>query len=403
MAGPHPTGPLTGLRVLEMGQLVAGPFAGALLAYFGADVIKIEPPEGDPLRGWRTLDSDGKTSLWWRTIARNKRSIAVDLRREDGRAIARALALRADVLLENFRPGTMEAWGLGPDELARERPSLVYARVSGFGQTGPERDRPGFASVCEAVAGLRYLTGEPGRTPVRSNLSLGDTLGGLHALIGLLLALYHRERTGEGQVVDIALTESVLNVLEGTLVEYDRAGVVREPSGPTITGVVPSNTYVCLDGLVVLGANTDKLFATLMRVVERPDMAADPALAQNPGRVARARDIDEAIASWTSRRTISQVVAELGKAGVPAGAVRDAKAISEDPQFLARDLFETVDDSASGPPRRLPAMWPRLARTPGKTLFEGPALGEHTREILAGELGWSSERIDELLASRVIR
>jgi crotonobetainyl-CoA:carnitine CoA-transferase CaiB-like acyl-CoA transferase len=380
--------PLEGLRVLELGQLLAGPFAGTMLAYFGADVVKVEPPGGDPIRTWRAMQ-DG-TSVWWRSLSRNKRCVVVDLRVEEGRALVRRLASASDVLLENFRPGTMEKWGLGPESFAASHPRLVYVRVSGFGQTGPLRERAGFASVCEAAAGLRHLTGNPGEPPVRANLSLGDTLGGLHAMIGLLLALQSRARTGRGQVVDVALTESVLNVMESVLPEYRSLGIVRGPSGPTITGVVPSNAYACEDGrLVVLGANTDGLFRRLMGVVGREDLGSDAALATNAGRVLRAADIDDAIGAWAARRPRDEAIAELVAAGIPAGPVNDAASIAADEHFVSRGLWERAPRARGAdaePGDDLPSIAPRLASTPGRTDWSGPELGAHTDEVMR-ELG----------------
>ena len=298
--------PLAGIRVLEMGQLIAGPFAGCMLAYFGAEVVKIEPPgTGDPLRNWRVL-RDG-TSLWWRAMGRNKKCITLNLREPRGRRLARTLALGSDVLIENFRPGTMEKWGLGPDELRAEAPELVYTRVSGYGQTGPYAAKPGFASVCEGFGGLRYINGFPGEPPVRPNLSLGDTLAALHAVIGVLLALVHRNRIdgnsigGAGQVVDVAIYESVYNVLEAIVPEYDGAGIVREPSGSTLTGIVPTNTYPCADGrYVIIGGNADSIFKRLMRAAGRDDLAGDARLADNAGRVAHQREVDDAIGPMDS-------------------------------------------------------------------------------------------------------
>lgn len=391
--------PLDGVRVVEVGQLLAGPFAGTLLAYFGAEVVKVEPLGGDALRSWRGMDGD--TSVWWRSLARNKRCVAIDLHRDEGRAIVRDLIGASDVLVENFRPGTMEGWGLGPDAFAATNPGLVYARVSGFGQTGPDRHRAGFASVCEAEAGLRHLTGMPGEAPVRSNLSLGDSLGGIHAMMGILLALLHRGRTGRGQVVDVALTESVLNVLESVLPEYHALGIVRGPSGPTITGVVPSNAYRCQDGrLVVVGANTDGLFVKLMGVVEREDLARRPDLSNNRGRVQCAAEIDRAIEAFTSARPSGDVLAILEQAGIPAGPVADAAHLAKSPQLAARDYWERAE--AEGRPYTLPALAPRLAETPGRTSWAGPAIGAHTQEVLSG-LGLSPSAIADLRARGVIR
>jgi crotonobetainyl-CoA:carnitine CoA-transferase CaiB-like acyl-CoA transferase len=403
--------PLDGVRVIELGQLVAGGFAGALLAWFGADVIKIEPPGGDPLRSWRGLDQG--TSLWWRTVARNKRSAVVDLRRDRGRDVIRRLVAGADVLIENFRPGTLERWGLGPDDLRRAHPSLVVVRVSGFGQDGPYSDRPGFAAVCEAIGGLRHLTGHPGEIPVRPNLSLGDSLAGLHAAFGAVLALYSRDGRnrrgdrgesgdprGSGQVVDVAIFEAVFNLLEAVIPEYDRLGMNRGPSGASITGIVPTGCYRTADGAhVVIGANGESIFARLCRAMGRPDMAEDPRLASNPGRVANAAEVEDAIAGWVAGRPRDEVIAALADAGVPAGPIYDAAAMMADPHFEARGLFERVP--SGGRPLALPAMAPRLTLTPGRTDSAGPELGEHTDAVLA-ELGYSPAEIDELRADGAI-
>ena len=403
-ATPQAPGPLAGVRVLEMGQLIAGPFAGCVLAYFGAEVVKIEPPRtGDPLRNWRVL-KDG-TSLWWRAMARNKKCVTLDLRKPGGRALARALALRSDVLIENFRPGTMEKWGLGPDDLRDGHPGLVYTRVSGYGQTGPLARKPGFASVCEGFGGFRYVNGFPGQPPVRPNLSLGDTLAALHAVIGVLLALVHRGRIGAdaiggsgdgaGQVVDVAICESVYNVLESIVPEYDGAGIVREPSGSTLTGIVPTNTYPCADGrYVIIGGNGDSIFKRLMHAAGRDDLAGDPRLADNAGRVAHQDEVDDAIARWTRTLEADRVLAVLDDAGVPAGPIYSVADMIDDPQYNARGLFETVE--AGGAPLKIPAIVPKLDRTPGATLWPGPELGAHNREVYVGALGLDEAELRSL-------
>ncbi|MBW2461932.1 MAG: CoA transferase [Deltaproteobacteria bacterium] len=374
------TRPLDGIRVLEVGQLLAGPFAGTYLGYFGADVVKVEPPSGDPIRSWRLLDDDG-TSLWWRSLARNKRSIALDLRTADGRDEFHRLVGAADVLIENFRPGRMEEWGLGPDVLLREDPRLVYARISGFGQTGPYRERPGYAAVCEAMGGLRHLIGHPDTAPVRANLSLGDTLGGLHAALGILLALRHRDQTGQGQVVDVALTEAVFNVLESVVPEHDRFGVSRPPSGTTVTGIVPSNAYPCTGGRwVVIGANGDSIFRRLMATIGRDDLADDPSLAGNPGRVARASELDGAISDWTATRSAEEVSRILEAVAVPVGRIYDAAELRADPHFEARGLFEKIE--VRGKPLTVGALAPRLELTPGRTVSAGPDLDADRISIL---------------------
>lgn len=393
--------PLDGIRVLELGQLMAGPVAGTLLGYFGAEVIKVEKPDGgDPVRSWRVLD-DG-TSLWWRSIGRNKRLVGIDLRVDEGRELVRRLAKTADVVIENFRPGTMESWGLGPEVLRAENPGLVFARVSGFGQTGPYRDRRGFASVCEAVGGLRYVTGHEGEVPVRSNLSLGDTLAAFHTAMGVLLALLDRERggAGRGQDVDVAIYESVFAVMEASISEFDRRGVVREPSGTTITGVVPTDAYPCSDGRrIVIGANGDSIFARLMRVAGRDDMATDERYATNDKRVTERNAIDVAIAAWTSTLPSADALAALEEAGVPAGPINSVADMVEDPHFQARGMFEEAD--VGGRPAKLPAIPPRLVDTPGRTEWAGGEIGADTDAVLT-ELGLSAAEIEGLRVRGVV-
>ena len=397
-AGPRP---LEGIRVLEMGQLLAGPFAGCVLGYFGAEVIKVEPPGGDPIRGWRVV-RDG-TSLWWASLARNKKSVTLDLQSARGRELAKALAAKSDVLIENFRPGTMEKWGLGPAELKALRPELIYARVSGYGQTGPYASRPGFASVCEGFAGFRHLNGFPDRAPVRPNLSMGDTLAGLHAVIGILLALTARlrQKAPAGQVVDVAIYESVFNMLESVVPEYDGAGVVREPSGSTITGIVPTNTYRCADGkYVIIGGNGDSIYQRLMRAIGRAEMAKDARYATNAKRVENEQDIDDAISAWTGARDSTAVLEALRAAEVPNGPIYSVADMMTDEHFIARGMFETV--SVGGKPLKIPALPPLLGDTPGRTDAPGPALGAHTDEVLGGVLGLSAGACAELRAAKVI-
>ena len=395
-----PSPPLSGLRVLEVGQLLAGPFAGCVLGYFGAEVIKIEPPSGDPLRNWRVL-RDG-TSLWWYSLARNKKSVAIDLQQEGGQQLVRDLAGKCDVLIENFKPGTMEKWGLGPEDLRALRPDLIYTRVSGYGQTGPYASRPGFASVCEAFGGLRHLNGFDDRAPVRPNLSMGDTLAGLHAVIGVLLALNAQHRQGtKGEVVDVAIYESVFNLLEGVVPEYDGAGVVRGPSGSTITGIVPSNTYLCSDGkYVVIGANGDSLFKRLMRAIGEPAMAEDVRLASNAGRVQHEKLIDAAIEKWTRAHDLQVVLETLSAASVPCGPIYSVADMAADPHYEARGMFEEVE--VAGQPLKVPAILPKLQQHPGRTQSAAPAIGEHTDEVLRGLLNLTTPELERLRSARVI-
>ncbi len=397
--------PLEGIRVLELGQLLAGPFAGTILAYFGAEVIKVEPPgAGDPIRNWRLLDEG--TSVWWRSLGRNKKCLSLDLRQPEGRELARKLALRADVLIENFKPGTLEKWGLGPEDLKPENPGLIFARVSGYGQTGPKSHLPGYASVCEGVGGLRYLNGKPGEPPMRPNLSLGDTLAGIHTALGICLALVGRLRHSpdgapRGQVVDVSIVESIFNCLEAVVPEYDRFGAVRQPAGSTITGVVPSNTYPTADGsYVVIGANGESNYRRLMRRAGRPDLAEDPRLQSNAGRVAHQQLVDDAIAAWTASLPAAEILAALAEADVPAGPINSVADIFADPHFAERGLFEEVDTPTGR--LKVPAILPRLAGTPGRTESAGPELGSHNHEVLAGLLGLSAEEIAALRERGVV-
>jgi len=378
---------LDGIRVLELGQLIAGPFAGKTLADFGADVIKVEPPgTGDPLRKWRLL-RDG-TSVWWEVQSRNKRSVCLDLREPEGQEAARALAAEADVVIENFKPGTLEQWGLGWERLHALNPRLIMLRISGYGQTGPYKDRPGFGVIGESMGGLRHLTGEPGRVPVRVGVSIGDTLAALHGVIGVLLALYHRDaRGGEGQFIDVALYESVFNVMESLLPEYDAFGAVRERAGSALPGIVPSNAYRCSDGgYVLVGGNGDSIFRRLMAAIGRPDLENDPALAQNDGRAKHTARIDAAIEAWTTARTQDEVLGVLDAARVPAGRIYSVADIARDPQYLAREMIvETV--AGDGRLLRVPGVVPKLSATPGSLEHPAPRLGEHDADMRAGP-GW---------------
>jgi len=393
------SGPLRGIRVLELGQLIAGPFTGSMLGYFGAEVIKVEQPGvGDPLRKWRMMDGD--TSVWWASMARNKHCITANLRTAEGSGIVRRLASECDVLIENFRPGAMERWGLGPDVLREENPGLIYARVSGYGQDGPNSSKLGFASVCEGYGGFRYLNGFPDRAPVRPNLSLGDTLAALHAALGILMAVVSKQNDPEhrGQVIDVAIYESVFNLLESVVPEYDRGGEIRECSGSTLTGIVPTNTYRCSDGkYVILGANGDSIFKRLCDTMGRPDMGADPRLADNAGRVQHEPEIDAVIEAWMAQMTSTEALAVLEAAEVPSGPIYSVADMFADEHYQARGMFETVE--TNGAQLKIPALLPKLSATPGRTRWPGPQLGAHVDEVLGGLLGMSQDEIATLKAN----
>jgi formyl-CoA transferase len=393
-------GPLAGLKVLEMGQLIAGPFAAKTLGDFGAEVVKIEPPgAGDPLRKWRLL-KDG-TSVWWQVQSRNKRSIALDLRDSEAQAIVRRLAAESDVLIENFRPGALEGWGLGPEALLEANPRLIVLRVSGYGQTGPYRDRPGFGVVAEAMGGLRHLTAEPGRVPVRVGISLGDTLAALHGVIGILMALQERQRSGRGQVIDVALYEAVFNCMESLLPEYSAFGAVRGAAGSALPGIAPSNAYLCGDGgYALIAGNGDSIFRRLMATIERPDLAADPALADNAGRVARVAELDAAIGAWTAQRDVAEVLARLDAASVPAGRIYSVADIAADPHYLARGMLQTIA-MGDGDALQVPGIVPKLSRTPGAQRRNAPRLGQDTDAVLA-EIGLTPAQIAELKRRGVV-
>lgn len=398
-------GALAGIKVLELGTLIAGPFCARMLGEFGADVIKIEAPEGgDPIRQWRIL-KDG-TSLWWSVQSRNKKSLTLNMKDERGRAIAKRLALEADIIIENYRPGVLEKWGIGYEQLKLDNPAVIMVRLSGFGQTGPMKDQPGFGAIGESMGGLRYVSGHPDRPPVRVGVSIGDSVAALHGVIGAMVALRHRDATGgreagQGQMVDVALYEAVFNLMESLVPEFDHAGVVRERTGGALPGIVPSNTYTTGDGEnIVIAGNGDAIFKRLMLAMGRIDMAGDPQLARNDGRVPRSAEIDDAIQAWCATQTIDTALATLKAADVPAGKIYSVRDMMSDPQFLARGMFEQ-HQFADGTPVKMPAITPKLSATPGETRWLGPKLGEHTDAILQ-ELGYSEEAIAAMRADGVL-
>ena len=390
----HSLGALAGLKVVELGQLIAGPFAAKTLADFGAEVIKIEPPgAGDPLRQWRLI-KDG-TSVWWQVQSRNKRSLALDLRQSEAQAIVRKLVKEADVLIENFRPGAMESWGLSPDALLELNPGLIMLRISGYGQSGPYKDKPGFGVVAEAMGGLRHLSAEPGRLPVRVGVSIGDTLASLHGVIGILMALHEKQRSGLGQVIDVALYEAVFNCMESLLPEYSAFGAVRGPAGSALPGIAPSNAYLCKDGkCALIAGNGDSIFKRLMAAIGRDDLAVDPTLADNAGRVQRVEEIDAAIGAWTSKLNVAQVLSVLDQAAVPAGRIYTVEDIAADPHYLARGMLADVSLS-DGSVLKVPGMVPKLSRTPGQHRRNAPSLGQDTDAVLL-DLGITADQISEM-------
>ena len=393
--------PLQGVKVIELGTLIAGPFCARLLAEFGAEVIKIEAPDGgDPLRKWRKLCQG--TSLWWYVQARNKKSVTLDLKHPEAQEIVRKLVRDADIVVENFRPGAMEKWGLGWDALSAINPGLIMVRLSGFGQTGPYRDRPGFGAIAESMGGLRYVTGYPDRPPVRVGVSIGDSIAALHGVIGALMALHHRNvNGGRGQFIDVALYEAVFNLMESVLPEYDMFGFVRERSGASLPGIVPSNTYVTRDGkYVVIGANADSIFKRMMNAIGRPDLADDPSLAHNDGRVKRTEEIEQVIGDWVAQYDLDHVLEVLEKADVPSGKIYDIADIVSDAHYAAREMIREYR-LKDGKPLKLPGIVPRMSETPGATQWLGPELGEHTGEILTA-LGYSREQQQDLKQRGII-
>ncbi len=401
-SAPRAPRPLEGLRVIEAGQLLAGPFAATILGYFGAEVIKVEPPEGgDPIRRWRIV-KDG-TSLWWYSLARNKKCVTLDLRTIEGREIMRKLVNQSDVYIENFRPGTMEKWNLGPEDFKSSNPGLIYTRISGYGQTGPYAPRPGFASVCEGFGGFRYVNGFPGEPSVRPNLSIGDTLSGIHAALGILLAYIGRDRAtkGAGQVVDVSIFESIYNLMEAVVPEYDGAGVVREPSGSAITGIVPSNNYPTRDGkTIIIGANTNSMFQRLCELMGDPGIAQDPKFKENINRVENQRELEDRISAWTRSLDQAEVLARLEEAGVASGPIYSVVDMFADPQYQARGLFEEVQTGFG--PLKIPAIIPRLVDTPGQTDWPGAMLGAHNEEVYTSLLGMDTAELARLKAAGIV-
>ncbi|MFT4251506.1 MAG: CaiB/BaiF CoA-transferase family protein [Caulobacter sp.] len=395
-------GPLAGVRVIEMGQLIAGPFCGQVLGDFGAEVIKLEDPKaGDPMRQWGRSKPKG-LSPWWPVIGRNKKSVTVDLRTEEGRDIARALIAKADVVVENFRPGTLEKWGMGFDALARDNPGLVMARVSGFGQTGPYAKRAGYALVGEAMGGLRHITGEPDRNPARAGISIGDSLSGLNAALGVMMALHARQRTGKGQVVDVAIYESVLTVMENLVTEYDLTGYIRERSGAVLPGIAPSNVYPTRSGeLVLIGANQDTLFKRLCELMGRPDLAEDPRYRDHAARGINQAELDARIAAWTLDQDIDDLLPKLEEAGLACGRIYRAPEMLADPQFQARESIVSTAHPVFGEVKMQNA-FPRLTDTPGGVRWTGPTLGQHTEAVLAEVTGLAAEKMADLRARGVI-
>ncbi|QJQ05396.1 CoA transferase [Undibacterium piscinae] len=408
------TGPLAGIKVLELGTLIAGPFCSRMLAEFGAEVIKVESPDGgDPLRQWRVL-KDG-TSLWWSVQARNKKCITLNMKSPQGQEIARKLALDADIIIENYRPGVLEKWQLGYADLKAINPAAIMVRLSGYGQSGPMKDMPGFGAIAESMGGLRYVSGHPDRPPVRVGISIGDSVAAMHGVIGAMMALRHRDVTGgrwngktgaeciagQGQMVDVALYESVFNLMESLVPEFDHAGVVRERTGGALPGIVPSNTYTTGDGEnIVIAGNGDAIFHRLMLAIGRSDMASDAQLARNDGRVPRTAEIDAAIQSWCSTQTIDTALQILAVADVPVGKIYSVRDMMSDPQFIAREMFEQ-HAFTDGTPVKLPAISPKLSVTPGQTLWLGPKLGQHNAEVLQS-LGYSQAEIDQMHEDKII-
>jgi crotonobetainyl-CoA:carnitine CoA-transferase CaiB-like acyl-CoA transferase len=389
-------GALDGVKVLELGSLIAGPFAGRIFADFGAEVIKVEPPKkGDPIRKWRILHDD--TSLWWYVQSRNKQSVTLDLRTEEGQKIIKQLAKEVDVIIENFKPGTLESWGIGYEALKQINPKIIMVRVSGYGQDGPYKNKPGFGSIGEAMGGIRYLTGYEDRPPTRMGISLGDSVAGLYAVIGALMAIYHRDvKGGEGQIVDVALYEAIFSLMESTVPEYDQFGIIRERSGSTLPGIAPSNSYLCKDGkYVVIGANGDAIFKRLMTAIERMDLCIDSKYETNDGRVKHSEYLDSVIESWTKQYSLVDALINLDKNNIPAGAIYSVSDIMKDPHYLARDMIYDLEVDGLGT-LKVPGIVPKLSETPGSIKWAGPTLGKHTEQVLKNIPGIDNEYLQEL-------
>ncbi len=397
--------PLDGLRVLELGSLIAGPFAARIMAEFGAEVIKVERPgAGDPLRTWRYVDPRTETSLWWALQSRNKKLVTLNLSHPDGLALVKRLAGESDILLENFRPGTLEKLGLGWEVLHELNPRLILVRVSGYGQTGPYRDKPGFANIGEAMGGIRYITGEPDRPPVRAGISLGDSLASLYAVIGALMAVYARDvqDRGEGQIIDVALYEAVFSLMESMIPEYDVAGIIRERTGASLPGIAPSNSYCSGDGFyVAVGGNSDAIFKRLMKVIGRPELGEDPRYRTNADRAERAEELDTLINAWTREHSLKEILQILDEARVPAGAIYSVTEIINDEQYHAREMILEAEIKGIGQVK-MPGLVPKLSATPGTVEWYGGSLGAHNEDIYRGLLGISTEELERLSQEGVI-
>jgi crotonobetainyl-CoA:carnitine CoA-transferase CaiB-like acyl-CoA transferase len=395
--------PLKGLKVLEMGSLIAGPFATRIMAEFGAEVIKIEPPgSGDPLRKWRKVHEG--TSLWWYVQSRNKKSVTVNLKEEEGRELVKELVKNVDIVVENFKPGKMESWGLGYEDLKAINPGIIMTRVSGYGQTGPYKDRPGFGSIGEAMGGIRYLTGYQDRPPTRVGISLGDSIAALYAVIGTLMAVHHRDLNGtnEGQYIDVALYESVFSLMESMVPEYDVFNHIRERTGSTLPGIAPSNTYKCKDGkYIVIGGNGDAIFKRLMKAIGKQELGEAEKFSSNDRRAENADYLDNLIEEWTLRHTMDEALEILNEAQVPSGAIYNIKDMMNDPHFIDRGLFEEVEIKNLGK-MQMPQVLPKMSETPGKTEWVGPELGENTEDVLKTLLAYPEDKIAQLKKDKIV-